>query len=266
MTMPTQPPGWAATLLSMGWVERARAWGQWLMSAAMLTVLAFSPAELRQHRQGRISSDIVKACWPLWPWLLVWIGSFLGVLFGLAFEAAAPLGLTSLASELIIRVVILELAPLLVAMVILIKVTLPQTMYLRRLFREQALLEHAWERGLHKEALPRILASFFAVLLISVSLTLLLFLIAYLQLYGFNPSGWGPFTLQVGLVFEPAMLMAWSVKLFLLAWCVSLLPMATLLVPFMAKQHNADLQLQTLIRVVLILVVIKLLSLSAAYA
>jgi hypothetical protein len=42
--------------------------------------------------------------------------------------------------------------------------------------------------------------------------------------------------------------------------------MATLLVPFMAKEHNADLQLQTLIRVVLILLVIKLLSLSAAYA
>jgi len=58
----------------------------------------------------------------------------------------------------------------------------------------------------------------------------------------------------------------WSVKLFFMAWCVSLLPMATLLVPSMAHEHNADLQLQTLIRVVLILLVIKLLSLSAAYA
>lgn len=266
MTTPTQPPGWAAALLSLGWVARARAWGQWIMSAAMLTVLSFSPAELHQHRQGRISSAIIQACWPLWPWLLVWIGSFLGVLFGLALDAAAPLGLTNLASELIIRVVIIELTPLLVAMVVLIKVTLPQTIHLRRLFRQNALLEDAWEQGLHREAMPRILASFFTVLLISVSLTLLLFLITYLQLFGLNPSGFDPFTHQVGLVFEPAMFMAWSVKLFLLAWCVSLLPMATLFVPFMAKEHNADLQLQTLIRVVLILAAIKLLSLSAAYA
>jgi phospholipid/cholesterol/gamma-HCH transport system permease protein len=250
----------------MGWVERARAWGQWIMSAAMLTVLSFSPAELRQQRNGRISYDVVKACWPLWPWLLLLIGGFFGVLFGLAFEVAAPLGLTQLAADLIIRVVVLELAPLLVAMVVLIKITLPQTMQLRRLSREQASLEDAWEQGLHFEALPRILASFFAVVLISLSLTQLLLLLSYLQLYGFNPSGFNSFTRQIGLVFEPAMAMAWLVNIFLLAWCVSLLPMATLLVPSMAKEHNADVQLQTLIRVVLILVVIKLLSLTAAYA
>jgi phospholipid/cholesterol/gamma-HCH transport system permease protein len=110
------------------------------------------------------------------------------------------------------------------------------------------------------------LTSFFAVVLISLSLTLLLLLLSYLQLYGFNPSGFNSFTRQIGLVFEPAMAMAWLVNIFLLAWCVSLLPMATLLVPSMAKEHNADVQLQTLIRVVLILVVIKLLSLTAAYA
>lgn len=250
----------------MEWVARARAWGQWIMAAAMLTVLSFSPAHLHQQRHGRISKDVVKACWPLWPVLLVLLGGFFTVLFGLAFDAAAPLGLTNLATELIVRVVVLELAPLLVALVVLINITLPQTMHLRRLSRQQSSLADAWEQGLHLEALPRILASFFAVVLIAMSLTVLLLGVAYLQLYGFNPSGFASFTRQIGLIFAPAMLLAWGVKIFLLAWCVSLLPMATLLVPSMAKQHNADLQLQTLMRVVLMLVIITLLSLTAAYA
>jgi len=250
----------------MRWVGRTRAWGQWVMAAAMLSVLSFTPSVLSQQRQGRLSRDIVKACWPLWPLLLVTLGAFFGVLFGLAFDAAAPLGLTALAAELVIRVVVLELAPLLVAVVVLINITLPQTLHLRRRARQQNAVLDAWEQGLHIEALPRILASFFVVVLSVVSLTVLLLALVYVQLYGFNPSGFAAFTRLVGSVFEPAMVLLWSVKLFFLAWCVSLLPMATLLVPSMAHEHNADLQLQTLIRVVLILLVIKLLSLSAAYA
>lgn len=266
MTTPTQPLGWAAALLAMKWVGRARAWGQWIMAAAMLTVLSFSPKVMHQQRIGRISRDVVKACWPLWPLLLFFMGAVFGVLFDLTFDTAAPLGLSALATELVIRVVVLELAPLLVALVVLIQLTLPQSSHLRRRFREQVTLAQGWEQGLHIEALPRIWAAFFAVTLITVSATLLLMALAYLHLYGFNPSGFAPFTRQVGLVFEPAMVFAWVVKLLLLAWCVSVLPLATLLVPSMATAHNADLQLQTLIRVVLILVLIKLLSLTAAYA
>lgn len=266
MTTPTQQSGGATARRAIGWGGGFRAWGQWVMAAAMLTVLSLTPSVLSQQRQGRLSRDIVKACWPLWPILLVVLGAFFGVLFGLAFDAAAPLGLTALAAELVIRIVVLELVPLLVALVVLINITLPQTSHLRRRARQNNSVLDAWEQGLHVEALPRILASFFVVVLSVVSLTVLLLALAYAQLYGFNPSGFAAYTRLLGSVFEPAIVFSWSVKLFFLAWCVSLLPMATLLVSSMSHQHNADLQLQTLIRVVLILLVIKLLSLSAAYA
>lgn len=266
MTVPTQPSGWAATLLAMWGVRQLQAWGQWMMAAAMLTVLSLTPSVLHQQRHGRLSRDIVKTCWPLWPMLLLTLGALMGVLFGLAFDAAAPLGLTALVAEVVVRVVILELAPLMVATAVLIKVSLPQTSHLRRRARQNNQVLDAWDQGLHIEALPRFLASFFMVILSVVSLTVLLFVLTYLQLHGFNRSGLGAFTNWMGSIFEPALVLAWLVKLFLLAWCVSLLPMATLLVPSMAHEHNADLQLKTLIRVVLILLGIKLLSLSATYA
>lgn len=236
------------------------------MAAAMLTVLSVTPSVLRQQRHGRLSRDIVKACWPLWPIVLLFFGLFFGVLFGLAFDAAATLGLSSLVAEIVIRIVILEMAPVLVALVVLINITLPQTSHLRRRARQQNLVADAWEQGLHIEALPRLLASFFVVVLVTVSGTLLLLVVTYVQLYGLSLSGFEAFARLVGTIFEPAMVFAWTVKLLLKAWCVSILPMATLLVPSMVHQHNADLQLSTLIRVVFILLSISLLSLSAAYA
>jgi phospholipid/cholesterol/gamma-HCH transport system permease protein len=266
MITPTHHQGTANPPRRLGGMARLRMWYEWLMAASMLTVLSLSPKVWMRQSEGRVSSDVVQVCWPLWPVVLVVVGAVFGVVFGLVFETAVPLGLSAMTTELLMRVVILELAPLLVALVVLVKVTLPQISHLRRRFYRPDQSTTAWELGLHIEAMPRLLAGFFAVLLLTLSMFVLLVLLLYFHRYGLNPSGWLGFNQQVGLVLTPAVVFAWVVNLLLSAWCVSLLPMATILVPSMAQQHNADLQLQTLIRVIVMLIVIKLLILTAAYA
>lgn len=243
-----------------------QSWWALLMAAAILLVLALHPSVWRQQAQGRLSSDVVAAAWPLLATFTVAFGLLAWMLLSMIAATTAQLGLGALATEMALRLLVMTLLPWAVALAVLVNITLPQSADLRREIRQaiwasQPVLEDAQ----FYQALPRVLASLMAFGLLFMSSTVLVVVMHYGVTYGLSWFAFDAFTRQVGQVFTPVFTLVLSLKSLLFALVVTLLPMATLAHKASQVLHNADMQLRTLVRVLVALFGLELLSLLALY-
>lgn len=252
--------------------QRALAVGQ---RAAMLAVLLLSPSTYATQRaRRRFAIRIYCSTTTGLLTFLLLSTSMSGVLVLLVASAARGYGLSPFALEGIVRVLLLELIPLLAAVFVLVEVTLPAAALLS-MRRSGSRLHHLRmqpTRGygddvLREAALPRALAGMVAPLVFSVIASWIALAIGYLTLYGSTPWALQSFARVLGKVFEPAVAIVWSLKTIAFSVALSLLPIAAAIAPPCDRRVDpVDLTLTTLVRTGALLLLIELIALLAIYA
>ena len=243
--------------------------GWWIVVfiGAQLAVLAFSPSSYRRESRGVVMRQLYYAAGPGLPGFTTLMALFNVVLILILVVTAFAYGLTQYALDAVVRVLILELIPLIAALFVAVEYTIPGGSELYKL-RRSGELEAMRTRGvdpLSREVLPRVLAGIFAVLLLALLSCLLSLLLAYVAVHGFTSAGLASYNHAVGNIFNPVVSMIFTMKTLAFAVAVSLLPVANALRDIPRRPSRTSVELQVLVQMFVLMLVIEIASLVGNY-
>ncbi len=219
----TAPGPWLMAL-----VRWAVGWWRLLDFGSQMLVLALSPSSYRRSQRRVMFRQLHAATAPLLP-AFVLIASVVSlVIIRIVVATAASYGLSRYALDVLVRTLVLELLPLLVALFVALRYTLPGAETVAAL-RSQGRLRAIWRAGgdpARDELLPRVLAGVFSVALLAALGCLLALLLTYVTVYGFTTWGFDAYTRTVGQVFNPAATLIFAFKALFFSLTVAIVPIA----------------------------------------
>lgn len=229
-------------------VEWFRVWWRIIYFGAVMLVLALSPSSYDRDTRLRIAEHIYRNTWRVLPWFTVLCALLSLVLIRIVVVTAQSYGLSNLALELVVRVLVLELLPLGSALFVVVS---------------SGLLK---PRACHEEAdmvryLPRIFGTLFSILMLAAVSSTMVLILAYLIVYGFSPWGLPDYTRMVGRVFDPMVLLIFCLKSVLFSSAVAVIPLASGLY----SRSGDDLMPEGTVRLFLVLAFIEAGTLAVKY-
>ncbi|MBP7456066.1 MAG: ABC transporter permease [Ottowia sp.] len=242
-------------------------WWTVVFIGAQLAVLAFSPSSYGAEARGAVLRQIYHAAGPGLPGFTTLMALFNVVLIRILVVTAFAYGLTQYALDAVVRVLVLELIPLIAALFVAVEYTIPGGSELYKLRRSGA-LQALRERGvepLSHEVLPRVLAGLFAVLLLAALSCFLSLVLAYIAVHGFTLAGVPSYNHAVGNIFNPVVSLIFSMKTLLFAIAVALLPVANALRDIPRRASRTSVELQGLVQMFVLMLVIEIASLIGNY-
>ena len=141
-------------------------------------------------------------------------------------STARDFGLTQFASEMTIRVLVLELLPFLTALFIALRSgsAINTEIALMQVNNELDALAHCKVPPMQFEFLPRLIGGVISVVILAGLAGLLALLLSYLSIYGLSMAGVAPFTQTVAKVFNFHILGGLVAKCALFGLAVTLIP------------------------------------------
>ena len=125
-----------------------------------------------------------------------------------------------------------------------------------------------WGIGLEplvREALPRIIAGIFSVLMLAAVNCVLTLVLAYLSAYGFSRWGAASYTRTVGQVFSPDVALIFVLKVVFSSVAVALIPIASVLTGAAPRSAAPVAELQGQVRMFVVILLIEALCLISNY-
>lgn len=242
-------------------------WWRIVHLGALILVLAVSPGSYGRSFWPLLARQIYLSTAPVLLWFTI-LSSLLGlVLIRIVVVTALSYGLSQYAVEMVVRVLVLEIIPLGAALFVAMRCTIPQGGEVLAL-REQGELQRLRDAGqdpVRWVVLPRALAGMFSVVTLAAVSCVVALVLAYLTIYGFNPWALETYTRMVGQVFSPVVTLIFTFKTVFFALAVSLIPMASSLFDPPQADQRARSELQTLVRMSLVLLFIEAVSLMGNY-
>lgn len=239
-----------------------------LNTAALLVSLMLAPSSYRKGHRAVMARHLYQGTAPMLPWFILLVAMVSLVLIHIVVATAASYGLSRYALETVIRVLVLELIPLVSALFVAVNVTLPGGVALyRRRVREVSISPGGpVGEGLHAEAVARVLAGLFAVVTLAVVSCLVSLVLTYLVVHGPNPAAFDGFTRKVGQVFNPSVSLIFVLKTFFFSLAVSFIPVLSGLNTLPSSGRRSELpEVQGLLRMFLLILLIELVSLVGNY-
>jgi len=242
-------------------------WWRIVHLGAQLMVLALSPSSYSPANRAAMARHIVVDTAPTLAWFTLLSSLISLVVIRIVVVTAASYGLSQYALQMVVRVLVLELIPLTAALFVALRISLPDGRELARM-RLRGELDALLRRGidpLRHEVLPRVIAGAFAVLMLAAVAGVVTLVLAYLSVHGFTLGGLERYTRTVGQVFSPAVTLIFTLKTFLLALAVSLIPVASALYDLPRGRARTSAELQALVRLFLVMLLIEAASLVGNY-
>ncbi|HCE08433.1 MAG TPA: ABC transporter permease [Oxalobacteraceae bacterium] len=205
------------------------AWWRVLYFGALVLSLALSPATYSRNNRRAIARQIVLGTMPNLAWFTVLSALISLVLIRIVVVTALSYGLSQYALEMVVRVLVLELVPLIAALFVALRCTMPDGAELVEM-RARGDFDALQRQGIDPlclEFLPRIMAGMFSVVMLVAVSCVTSLVLAYLTIYGFTPWALAGYTHVVGQVFNPGVTMILVLKTLFFSLAVSLIPMST---------------------------------------
>lgn len=197
---------------SQRWLKRQ---GRVAGFSALTVVAALSPA-CYDRRTGRsLACMLCLGAWQMLPGYLLASLLISTVLTRIVAVTAGSYGLSHLALEAIVRVLVLELIPLAAALFVALRVA-PVTM--------QRLGRAAGDPPAYRDLIPYAVGSAGAVIVLAVLGGIGSLAVAYLVIHGISQWALADYARLIGQVFDPTMAAVFSVKLMLFAIVVGIAP------------------------------------------
>ncbi|MEP7098959.1 MAG: ABC transporter permease [Burkholderiales bacterium] len=247
---------------SIGW---SVSWWHVVKVGALILVLALSPSTYDRSNRAALARQLWLGTAPILPWFALMAAVISVVLIRIVVVTALSYGLSQYALEMVIRVLVLELIPLVAALFVALRVTVPSGAELIRLHASGALAASARAGGdpLRHELMPRVVAGIFAVLMLAAVACLIAMLLTYVAVYGFTFGAFAGFTRSMGQIFEPGVTMILALKTLFFALAVALIPVAAYLRA--ARSVGQSPELDSLVRLFAAILVIEVVSLMGNY-
>jgi len=148
------------------------------------------------------------------------------LIISIILSTARDFGLTAFASEMTIRVLVLELLPFLTALFIALRSgsAINTEVALMQVNNELDALAHCKVPPMQFEFLPRMVGGVISVVLLAGLAGLSALLLAYLSIYGASIAGFEPFTQTMAKIFDFRIVAGLLVKCALFGLAVTLIP------------------------------------------
>jgi len=150
------------------------------------------------------------------------------LMINIILNTARDFGLMEFATEMTLRVLILELLPFLTALFIALRSgsAINTEVALMQVNNELDALVHCQVSPMQFEFLPRVIGGVISMLALSGLACLLTLGLAYGSIYGWDIAGLDPFTQTVGQIFVPAVIAGFFLKGILFGLAVTLIPIS----------------------------------------
>lgn len=211
-------PSLSGVRLPLG--RRGRLWlqrqGRLAGFSALTLVAALSPASYDRRTGRGLACMLCLGAWQMLPGYLLASILVSTVLTRIVAVTAASYGLSHLALEAVVRVLVIELIPLAAALFVALRVA-PISM--QRLGRPAGARPPAY-----RELLPYAVGSAGAVVILAVLGGVSALTVAYLVVHGISQWALADYARLIGQVFDPTMAVVFTLKLLLFAITVGLAP------------------------------------------
>jgi phospholipid/cholesterol/gamma-HCH transport system permease protein len=244
-------------------------WWYMVHLGAIALVMAFSPTTYNRENRIITARHIYTSTWQVLPWFTVLAALVSLVLIRIVVVTALSYGLSRYALEMVVRVLVLELIPLTAALFVALRAGMAFNAGDAKalLVTSNAPAEksaHAQNR-LRRELVPQVIANAFAVLSLAMVSSVVVLVLAYVNVYGTSPWGVLEYTRTVGRVFDPAVTIGFVFKTVFFGLAVAVIPSAAIL-----EIHRYGLQLSSTVqpgamRLLLVLFLIEAASLAIKY-
>jgi phospholipid/cholesterol/gamma-HCH transport system permease protein len=181
---------------------------------------------------------------------------------------AQSYGLSGFALEMMVRVLVLELIPLSAAMFAALRAGMAfdaNAMGLAASGVAPGDAQEATLRRVRRDLVPQVIANAFSVLSLAMVSSVIVLVLAYLNVYGLSPWGLGDYTRTVGRVFNPVVTLGFVFKTVLFGLAVAVIPSAAILDMLRhRRRHRSNVQPGAL-RLLFVLLLIEASSLAVKY-
>ena len=148
------------------------------------------------------------------------------LIVSIILSTARDFGLSEFATEMTIRVLVLELLPFLTALFIALRSgsAINTEVALMQVNNELDALDHCKVPPMQFEFMPRLVGGVISVITLAGLAGLVALLVAYVSIYGISHAGFEPFTLTISKIFDFVIVAGLLVKCVLFGLAVTLIP------------------------------------------
>lgn len=247
---------------------RVRSWRRVLRFAVVATAALLSPSTYEQRTREFAVRQIYYTAWQILPGYLLFSGLLSLVVIEIVLSAAGKYGLAQYSFELVLRVLILEVLPLLTALFVALRsgAAIGAEIALMTVRGEIQDSGEREESPLHRELVPRIAGAALSVASLTTLSCALATWLGYVSMYGFSTLGEEEFSRVVANVFGPQILIGLVLKCIVFGMAVALIPVATGLEAERDNLGSApNAVLGGLVKLFFVIGLVEILSLVAKY-
>lgn len=257
-----KPETWGQVLL-----RTVLSWWAMIHLGAIALVMAFSPSTYYRANRAVTSRYIYASTWQVLLWFTMLSALVCQVIIRIVVVTAISYGLSQYALEMVVRVLVLELIPLSAAMFVALRSGLVfNASTALPTLADPATLTRVDFKRLRSEVVPQVIAGAFAVVSLAMVSSVIVLVLAYVNVYGLLPWGLVDYTRTVGRVFDPIVTIGFALKTLLFGMAVAVIPMAALLEESRKEQALVSPVQPGAIRLLTVLLLIEAGSLAFKYS
>lgn len=268
-----------ASLLQPQWPHRlwrtaqrwVVAWSRIVYLGAVVLVMLLTPSSYGAVTRARLLRRMYVDTAPILLGFTALAALLCLVVARIVFVTATSYGLSRVAVEMVIRVLVLELIPLTAALFVAMRCSIPAGATLARL-RESGHFDRLRAQGfdpVRSEMLPLVVASMYASVTLAALSCVVSLVMVYFSVYGFSLVGVELYTRMFGNVFSPMVTWLFALKTLLFSLAVALIPTASAMYrPYGMRDEEVlgpESDLSGLARMFAVLLLIEVASLLGNY-
>lgn len=244
-----------------------RIWRATLVMAGKVVVAALSPAVYNSATRTVVMKQIYFTAVQILVPFTLFAALLSFVLIQIVVGTAANYGLSDYALEMSVRLLVLEVLPLVTALFVALRSgsAINTEVALMRINNELEALEDSGVDTLRLEFMPRVIGGMLSVLSLTAITSVLALVLAYLAVYGWQPWSLPDFSRVMGQVFDGAILTSIWLKSLAFGLAVTVIPVAEgLATPKMLFMAPISV-LRGMVRLFFVLMFIEVASLAFKY-
>jgi phospholipid/cholesterol/gamma-HCH transport system permease protein len=212
-----------------GFLFRYSSWRRVLRFAGVAIVALLSPSTYKADTRELAVRQIHATAWEVLPWYLLFSAILSVVIIEIVANAARKYGLSQYALELMLRVLVLEVIPLLTALFVALRTgaAIGSEVALLAVSGDLADERQSGERPFENELVPRIAGAALSMASLTTLACAIAVWLSYTATYGFSDAGLGEFERVVADVFDVVVMLGFIFKCMLFGLAVALIPVAT---------------------------------------
>jgi len=257
------PDLWLATL-----ARYLRSWWYMIHLGAIAVVTALSPSTWRRDSFRATARHIHTSTWQVLSWFALASSLVSLVIIRIVLVTAKSYGLSGFALEMVVRVLVLELIPLSAALFVALRAGMAfdaSALGLARAGLAPRAASNEALRRLRRDLVPQLIANAIAVLSLAMVTSIVVLVLAYVNVYGLSIWGLQDYTRTVGRVFAPSVTAGFVIKTVLFGLAVALIPTAAILELQRYPRRLASTVQPGALRLLFVLIVIEAASLTLKY-